>query len=376
MKIEFNVNILNDLLAQYPNKAAIISTRYPKINEWQKKTDKPTFKQLVAVAHILNIPFGYFFLNTIPKKTYPIPHYRSYGRTPFKPSPELLETLEILKERQEWAKDILEGYKQPLPFANIISVKTNIQTAVEILRDSFDISSSWAFNKSIITWDDAFRFLIRKAEDAGVFVVVNGVVNNDPNKGLNLEEFRGFVLYDEYAPFVFINGKDFITGKIFTIIHELVHILIGISASFDLINLFPANNEIEEFCDQVTAEFLVPENLLNIEFNNHGANYSKLARRFRVSRIVIARRLFDTDKISKEEFLDAYNSFRTSPNEKKGQDGAGGNFYNTAPYRISRSFFNLVYSALQQDKILYRDAFRITGLTAKSFDGYIKEYIS
>jgi hypothetical protein len=91
--------------------------------------------------------------------------------------------------------------------------------------------------------------------------------------------------------------------------------------------------------------------------------------------MVIARRLLDTEFISRPQFFAAYNSFKkyTSEAPIKSSD-SGGNFYNTAPYRISKSFFNLVYASVKQNKLLYRDAFRLTGLTPKSFDGYVKEH--
>jgi len=77
------------------------------------------------------------------------------------------------------------------------------------------------------------------------------------------------VLYDEIAPLIFINNNDAISAKIFTLIHEVVHIFIGQSASFDLCKFLAANNKIENFCDRCTAEFLVPEKeLLNVYSQN------------------------------------------------------------------------------------------------------------
>jgi Zn-dependent peptidase ImmA (M78 family) len=375
MKVDFNVHILEALITQNRNRAVTIGNRFPKIEKWKQSADKPTLKQLIGLANYFSVPFGYFFLKEIPKKIYPIPHYRSTNKGTFKPSQELLKTIEIVKERQDWARDMLKGFREPLSFAKTISTNTKIELAAQKVRDTLKLTDKWVSDVSIGAWEDAFRFLVRKAEEAGIFVVVNGVVNNDPTKKLNLNEFRGFVLYDDYAPFIFINNKDFVTGKIFTIIHEIVHLLIGKSASFDFVNLIPADNDIEEFCNAVAAEFLVPQHLISGEFEKSGANYDKLSRQFKVSRMVIARRLLDTGKISKREFITAYNSFRVSNIEKSSIKSSGGNFYNTAPYRISRSFFNLVYGTVKQDKMLYRDAFKLTGLTPKSFDGYVKKHI-
>lgn len=116
----------------------------------------------------------------------------------------------------------------------------------------------------------------------------------------------------------------------------------------------------------------MPETLLFKRLKETGLNYQFLAKAFKVSRIVIARRLLDTNKITRNEFFAAYNSFRNS--EIKTVASKGGDFYNTAPYRISKNFFRLIYNAVKQNKILYRDAFKLTGLTPKSFDGYINKH--
>lgn len=379
MNVSFNINILNQLLLRDTERARDVTARFPKIYEWTNNQSWPTYLQLVSLANYFNIPFGYFFLNAIPERKYPIPHYRSISDRSFKPSQDLLETIQLVQKRQEWAKDILKEFQSPLKFAKSISTKTSIADAAILVRQILGLPINWSESANLETWNDAFKYLLNKTEEAGIFVVVNGIVNNNTSRALNISEFRGFVLYDNYAPFIFINNRDFITGKIFTIVHEIVHILIGESASFDFTNLMPADNTIEEYCNAVTAEFLVPKSILETHFEKTGAKFDTIAKIFKVSRIVIARRLLDLKKISKKEFIEAYNSFRNTsienPNVDK-KEGGGGDFYNTAPYRISRNFFNLVYTSVKQEKMLYRDAFRLTGLSAKTFDGYVKEYLT
>lgn len=272
MKIDFNTKILSALLDQNPDKAVAIYTKFPKIDRWLLDTDKPTINQLGNVAHFLNIPFGYFFLKEIPDKKYPIPHFRTIDNQPFRPSQELTDTLETLQERQQWARDILiELLGDPLSFANSLTINSDFNTASQKISEILNLNKSWA--ESIPTWTDALRLLIEKAEDAGIFVVMNGVVNNNTRRKLDVDEFRGFVLYDEYAPFIFINNNDTISGKIFTIIHEIAHILIGKSASFDLRKLQPSSDDTEKYCDRVAAEFLVPQELLISQVRILGINY-------------------------------------------------------------------------------------------------------
>lgn len=374
MNIDFNTDILSELLIQNSDKAKIILNDFPKINQWSKLEAKPTYLQLVSLSKYFHIPFGYFFLDKIPKKNYPIPHYRTVEKGNFQPSSELLYTIQTIEKRKEWASNILKEFKNPLPFADSISTKTDVNTAAQIIRNILKLPVDWANSEDLRSWKEAFFLLVKRTEDAGIFVVMNGFVGST---NLEVSEFRGFILYDKYAPFVFINGNDFVTGKIFTIIHEIVHVLVGKSASFDFANLEPADNITEDFCDKVTAEFLVPKQLILTAYERMGNDYNSIAHTFKVSRIVILRRLLDLGKISKTDFNAAYISFKISPTEQyqKNKDSKG-NYYNSAPYKISREFFKLVYTSVKTNKTLYRDAFKLTGLSPKSFDGYVTKYFS
>ncbi len=373
MKLDFNISILNTLLYQYPDKAKFIDLQFPKVYKWLEEKDKPTFNQLAGLAQLFNIPFGYFFLKEIPVKQYLIPHYRTQGQKSFRPSQELIDTVETLQERQQWARDLLTDLRgEKLPFTNSVTIKMPIELAAGKINTLLGLSGYWA--KKVPGWTEALHLLISRSEQAGIFVVLNGVVNNNTRRKLDLGEFRGFVLYDDIAPFVFLNNNDVISGKIFTLIHEIAHILVGKSASFDLRQLQPAANSTEEYCDKVAAEFLVPRNLLITQIQNYGIDYQGLAKVFKVSQIVIARRLLDLNQITRTEFFSFYEEYVLK--ERKLSTAKGGNFYNTAPYRISKSFFNLIHNSVKQNKILYMDAFRLTGLKPGTFDEYVRKNLA
>lgn len=368
MRVE---NLNKDILKSAADSLDQLSiSKFPKLVEWIEGSKFPTFNQLIAFAKAANIPFGYLFLEDLPQKPYPIPHYRTNNNTSFRPSKNLIETLDSVKEKQEWAKDILaELGAEPLKFAGKSNIGDSVELTSKFISDLLDLKGLWANN--LTRWSDSLRLLVERTENAGIFVVINGVVNNNTHRSLDTKEFRGFVLYDPIAPFVFINGKDSISGKIFTLIHEIVHILVGSTASFDLNQLMASDNEIEQFCDKVTAEFLVPsQQILKIVKTKTDLNYIELAKIFKVSQIVIARRLLDLKILSLNEYFIFYNSYIKS--EFNTTKSKGGSFYNNAPYKISRKFFNLIDTSVKQNKLFYRDAFRLTGLKAKTYDEYLK----
>jgi Zn-dependent peptidase ImmA (M78 family) len=212
--------------------------------------------------------------------------------------------------------------------------------------------------------------LVNKAEEKGIIVLINGVVGDNTHRGLDVNEFRGFVLYDEIAPVVFINNEDALSAKMFTLIHEVVHILIGESASFDYKDLQSADNEIEKFCDKCAAEFLVPTKEL-LEVLKQTKDHEELAKHFKVSQIVIARRLYDLNLINRDNFIKFLQ--KNKEKEYNKSISKGGNFYETAKLRLSQRFLNLLKSAIYENIITYKDALLVTELKAKSFFKLIGE---
>lgn len=367
MKVSnINRDILRQTMADL-DEATI--SKFKNLGKWLDGSLLPTFRQMIDYAKAADIPFGYLFLEELPEETPTIPHYRTTTNQTVEPSAFLKASIKQIEERQIWAKDLLLDLgAEPLPFANQFTIQHEVDEVVITIAKLLKIQNkNWANHWS--TWTKALSFLIEQTEAAGIFVVKNGVVGNNNRKPLNVEEFRGFVLYDEIAPFIFINGKDAIAGQIFTLIHEIAHVLIGESASFDLSFTASHHNNIEKFCNQVAASFLLPQEL--VEHYYEEENYNALARRFKVSQIAVARRLLDLGQISREQFFDFYNIYKQQNfSSKKSQ---GGNFYNSARYKVSNRFFGLINTSLLEGKIRPMDAFRLTGLKAKTYATYLEQ---
>ena len=205
------------------------------------------------------------------------------------------------------------------------------------------------------------------------------MVENNTHRPLNPDEFRGFVLTDNYAPYIFINGKDFIAAKMFTLAHELAHIWLGKSAAFDLQFMRPSEDTTEKFCNQVAAEFLVPQHLLQKKWEQ--IKYSsdpieEVARQFKVSQIVAARRLLETRKLTQKQFFEFYNDYKTKWQVFQKRQKPGGDFYNTQYYRIGSLFFQQVRTAAKEGKLLYTDAYKLTGLYGKTFSHFEIEFFN
>lgn len=365
------VNVSPEILQWAVNrseKLEAVMHKFPKWYKWISGESNPTLKQLESLAKMTSTPLGYFFLKEPPIEKLPIPHFRTVNGNsdPIAPSPDLLDTVQMMERRQKWLHEYLADQKYDyLKFVGSKSINDNPISIAREIKETLGLKDGWAAKFS--TWQDALRDLFNKVDEARILLVVNGVVGNNTHRRLDVNEFRGFVLVDEYAPLIFINGADGKAAQMFTLAHELAHVWYGSSAAFDLRELHPANNQTEIACNKVAAEFLVPEEEFfkiwpQIESNDN--RFQKLAKQFKVSEIVAARRALDLKMITSDQFFEFYYNRITT--EAK-NNSSGGNFYSTQTFRIGRRFGEAIITAAKEGKILYNEAYRLTGLNGNTF---------
>ncbi|MCH7827815.1 MAG: ImmA/IrrE family metallo-endopeptidase [Bacteroidetes bacterium] len=375
---DINTNIF-EWAINYCGEGDAISIKFPNLSKWIKRDDFPTVRQLEKFSKATRVPFGYFFLDEPPTVSLSIPFFRTLSVSlrdedenhPVSFSPELIDTVRIIEQRQAWLKEyLIQNGFEPLPFVGSKNTNVNYKTAAENIKTELGLNDKWA--SKLPNWENALSFLIEKTEEAGINVIRNGVVGNNTHRKLNYKEFRGLVMVDEHAPFVFINGSDFKSAQMFTLAHELAHIWLGSSAIFDLRQMLPADNETEKLCDKIAAEFLVPETYLKEEWNivkQKEDPLQAIARSFKVSELVAARRVLDLGLISKTNFFEFYNEYLNKIPKGK-EKNKGGDFYNNQPYKVGKRFANTIFTAVKEGSLLYRDAYKLTGLTSKTFQEF------
>lgn len=372
--IPYNTQIISWAIARAGYNTEEFAEKYPGIalQKWLQNEKQPTLRQLENFSKKVNMPFGYLFLKEPPKENIPFPFFRTGADIKQTVSPNVYDTIQIVQRRQDWLRDYLIETEEvkPLPFVGRYTSDTPVTTIVNDIRNTLKLSENWS--TACATKDATRKFLVEKIEETGIVVVLNGVVENNTHRPIPADECRGFVLVDDYVPFIFVNISDAIAAQIFTLVHELVHVWIGVSAGFDLSNLLPADDPVERLCNAVAAEILVPESLFRIQYNRE-QNFSKLANYFKVSRLVIARRTLDLRLINLQEYLQYYKQQQEEWKQKKEADNAGGgNFYNTATGRVSKRFAGYIDKAVKNGQLMYRDAYRLTGLTSKTYPTFIE----
>ena len=252
--------------------------------------------------------------------------------------------------------------QSPLPFVGSVTLQSDVVAVARSIRKAlgFDVEE----RRSMPTWTEALRRFISQADSIGIMVMVSGIVGSNTHRSLDPQEFRGFALADPLAPLVFINGKDTKAAQMFTLAHELAHIWLGETALSDVGPVTMPSNKVEVWCNQVAAELLVPLVVLHDTYRGDVSlreELDHLARRFKVSTLVILRRLHDAEKLSRKELYHAYEEelkrLRSLPR------GDGGNFYLTLPARVSKRFARALVISTLEGQTLHRDAFRLLGFS-------------
>ncbi len=350
-----------------------LERKFPRIRQWATGEILPTLRQLETLAKATFTPLGFFFLAEPPEQQLPIPLFRTiHDETAREPSPDLLETIQIMQRRQTWMREFLidQGQKE-LPFVKSARREEQPRSIVQHILSTLDLDEGWAAEQR--TWTEALHTMREAIEDAGILVIVNGIVGNNTHRKLDPTEFRGFVLVDEYAPLVFVNGADGKAAQMFTLAHELAHIFFGSSAAFDLREMQPADDPVEQLSNRVAAEFLIPQRELRQiwpSVRDDPEPFQTIARRFKVSSLVAARRALDMNIINKEIFLNFYRAYLRDERRAAGRRSEPRDFYVIQNMRVSRRFASTVIRAVKKGKLLYSEAYRLTGLYGKTFDHY------
>ena len=342
----------------------VLARRIPQLPAWEQGETHPTLKQVEKFAKATYAPVGYLFLANPPVESVPIPDFRTLSTTRVnRPSPDLLDTVYICQQRQEWYRDFARSEGEDrLPFVGSSALTSDIGETADRMRAALGFSIEE--RRQIPTWTDALRRFIEQADRLGVLVMVSGVVGSNNRRKLDPREFHGFALSDDLAPLVFINGADTKAAQMFTLAHELAHIWLGQSALSDVDPASAPSNRVEIWCNQVAAEFLVPLENLRSEYRQRAGlqeECSRLARFFKVSTLVILRRLRDAGAVSGDDMWQAYDDevarLLAIPR------ASGGDFYLTQAARVSKRFARALVVSTLEGQTLHRDAFRLLGFS-------------
>lgn len=361
-ELRFSPDVLDWAASQAGTNLSALAARVSKRGASKIEEGQLTDAQALKFSKLAGVPFGYLFLAHPPNaRALPIADFRT-PKDADALDRNFYEVYDDIVFKQAWYKEYLKAIgAASLDFVGRFA---NSQSSAEKIAD--DIRQTLGISgKAVATLrnaDEHFSYLAERCENVGIMVFKNGIVANNTHRPLSERQFRGFVLSDDLAPMIFINGADFPAAWVFTLSHELAHIWFGESGVSDTAT--KSSNASERRCNAIAAELLVPSKVFRDVWAQSVADAFRRIDRarlvFKVSALVIARKALDEGLISQHEY-DAV--LVRSKNASKSREG--GDFYRTLSTRNSRTFAKRVASLAASGTLTYREAGRLLNVSPR-----------
>ena len=273
-----------------------INIKPETLAKWESGEIKPTVKQLRKLANVYKRPLAAFYLDKPPKDFDVIKDYRRISADEcIEKSPELLLEIRKAKYKRQLALQLADEANISIPSFELSARKTdNVEKLSEGIRDFWGINLKTQFlwkekYEALRNWKNAF-------EKKGVLIL--------QSSGIPVNMMRGFSISYNKLPVIVINGTDSPRGRIFTMMHELGHLIIhseGLCNDFSYYR--KGESEIidtEVFCNNLAGNILVPSYALEKEniIRDRSQNYEwtnddliQLSNKYNVSNETILRRI-------------------------------------------------------------------------------------
>lgn len=340
---------------------------FPKIAEWESGEAAPTYHQLEGLSDKFKVPVAVFFFPEPPNLPPIEETFRTLGPAQFDEIPPQIRLLLRKARAFQIGLDELNQGRNPaerlitrdLSFRLDDPVESIAAQARDYLGVSFEEQFKWKDD------DSALKAWRKALLDVGVYVFKDA---------FKQDGYSGFSLYDSEFPIIYVNNSTAKTRQIFTLFHELAHLLFhtsGVDTLEDdfMDDLARDKQQIEIICNRLAACILMPEDVFDQELAKRPHSESsedkaaKLARRFNVSREAIFRRFLERGLIAEAEYERKAKKWA----EQQGGGGSG-NYYYTAIAYLGREYITLAFQRYYQNRISYEQLGDYLDIKPKNLD--------
>lgn len=359
-----SANLLVEDVAQKMNKSP------DAVEAWEKGDDSPTYVQLETLAYtVFKRPVAVFFFPEPPEEVTPKKSFRTLPESEVEElAPTFLRVFRRAQAMQINLEELTDG-QNPAPKKMIqdltFDIHGDIREMVESVRKyvgvSLDDQVAWTNDEEAL---DGWR---RAVEDTGIFVFKEAFRDN---------EISGFCLYDDEFPVVYINNSMPKTRQIFTLFHELPHLLFktgGVDKENDafLRRIKGDNRRIEVLCNRFAGEFLVPKYdfdkvIASVQINEQAVE--KLAKRYNVSREVILRKCLERRLVDQAYYEEQSQRWIKEARERAAER-VGGNYYSNKATYLGPNYLSLVFKNYYQKRFSVDQLAEYLGVKVTSIAG-------
>lgn len=344
------------------------------ITEWEEGVSAPTYSQVENLAyHIYKRPVAVFFFPEVPSEDTPKADFRSLPEIVIDSfPPEIVKLYRKAKVFQINLAELLEGRKPVDPSLLGLFELTNNTEIVSLacaVRQQLEVDVDTQFGWGNI--DTAFSEWRNRLEKHGIFIFKDAFGN---------DEYSGFCLYDTMYPVIFVNNSLPKSRQIFTLFHELAHLLfksggIDIQERGFFRKLPTAFSSLEVQCNAFAGEMLLPSQAFQREgLPANEENITKLAHKFNVSREVVLRKYLNHQLIGEEFYCELAEKWIDEAKRKKEMKSTGGDYYNTQKAYLGNTYLNLAFGKYFRNQISAENLADYLGISVKNvpkFENYV-----
>lgn len=331
--------------------------KFKKFDDWVSGEASPTYCQLEDLAKAFKIPIAVFFFPE-PPDIQPINEtFRTLPDIEFNKIPRKIR--QLLNKAKAFQINLYELCQEQNPSERLIIDSLNFQVDGNVV----DMANSVrAFLGITLDQQALWKNEEYALKEWREILISNGIFVFKDKFGI--DEYSGFCLYDKEFPLIYVNNSNTKTRQIFTLFHELAHLLFhtsGIDKNNDEANddfissLEEDSKKIEIICNEFAAEFLLPtKNFIKIieerfSIQKPAQIAETLASEYHVSREVILRKLLNQEIIGKDTYKEYANEYNNQRKERKGK--SSGNYYlNTITY-LGKEYIKLAFNQYYKDLI-------------------------
>lgn len=349
-------------------------TAVERLRDYETGQDAPSRSVLTKMAKQYRRPLIAFYLSYPPPRGDRGTDFRTVRSRAYTDADAVVldALIRDVRARQSMVRAALEAEDEAehLSFIGSKTTSDGRTTALAALRAVIGVSLTEF--RSRPNAEEGFSLLRKAAEGARVFVLLKGDLGSY-HTAIDLEVFRGFAIADDVAPFVVINDRDARSAWSFTLLHEMVHLLLGQTG----IGRSVADSELERFCDGVAGDFLLPpEDLAHLQVSNAKLSdraveqrIGNFARERNLSRTMVAYQAHRFGLIDQEDFNRIYHSFRQQwldDRDARRESSRGQNvrvdYYRVRRHRTGSGLISLVSRMLSAEALSTTKAAKILGV--------------
>ncbi|RLI79124.1 hypothetical protein DRP07_10390 [Archaeoglobales archaeon] len=350
-----------------------LNTTAKIIRDIEAGNRKPTLRQLRELSSAFKVPLAAFLLPKPRIEKWP----KDYRMIPGKEGVFDKKTIVVLRRAinlQEIAKNLLKNLEYDIaPKIDRVKQSDNPEEIAKKYREMFGLSETK--QREFSSAYAMFNYLKEKLENLNIFVF---------QFSMPVEDARGFTLVDECPVVIVVNSKDVIEARIFTLMHEFAHVLLGESAIDSPDILTPAPISIEKWCNEFAASILLPREVATRIFVSYRPlltdpkTLSRLSNKLKVSKQMLLYNMAKLNFITKKEYAQIVNSYRPQKviesEEKESEQKEGRPPPDKkAISEIGEKFISVLLYNLNREYITYADALSYLSVKSKTFEKVLAE---